>query len=219
MRRRTLALLIAMATVLAPRVATAQPCCGPITPEGQALLRFLDNSGVDHLWLKGRQIDWQTGQLDPAAAESLEPNTHCSSFVAAMALRLDIYVLRPPEHSQLLLANAQLGWLWLHGASAGWRSLADYVAAQQAANRGELVLEVFENPTPRRAGHIAIIRPSTKTRAELDADGPQETQAGGRNAISTSTKSGFKYEAGAWVPGGTGSLRYYAHTVTWPAGN
>jgi hypothetical protein len=90
--------------------------------------------------------------------------------------------------------------------------------AQNAANRGELVLEAFENPDPRRPGHIAIIRPSLKTRAELNRDGPQEIQAGEQNAIDITTASGFRHHPGAWEPGGAGELRYYSHAVTWPSG-
>ena len=73
-------------------------------------------------------------------------------------------MLRPPQHSQELLANAQMRWLRDHGAEYGWRMLPSDVEAQEAANRGELVLEAFENPDPHRPGHIAIVRPSEKTR-------------------------------------------------------
>jgi hypothetical protein len=59
------------------------------------------------------------------------------------------------------------------------------------------------------------VRPSDKTRAELDRDGPQETQAGGLNAISTTTAIGFRHHRGAWKPMGMGALRYYAHAVDW----
>ena len=60
------------------------------------------------------------------------------------------------------------------------------------------------------------MRPSDKPRTELDRDGPQETQAGAQNALSTTTAAGFRNHDGAWLPGGAGRLRYYAHTVTWP---
>ena len=80
----------------------------------------------------------------------------------------------------------------------------------------ELVLEAFENPNRHRPGHIAIIRPSEKTRVALDREGPQETQAGETNAISTTTAAGFRHHRGAWSSDGTGGLHYYAHAVTWP---
>ena len=59
-----------------------------------------------------------------------------------------------------------------------------------------------------------MIRPSRKTAAKLDADGPQEAQAGETNALSTTIATGFRHHRGAWQPGG-GAIRYYAHTVDW----
>jgi hypothetical protein len=206
--------LIAM--LAAPGAVHAQPCCGPITSHGRQLEQFLDGSGVDHLWLAGWHVDWRTGERDRAPPGGAESKTHCSAFVAAMAGRLRIYVLRPPEHRQELLANAQMRWLREHGADDGWRPLPSYVAAQAAANGGELVLEAYENPDRHRPGHIAIARPSDKTRAALDQDGPQETQAGERNALSTTTAAGFRQHRGAWQAAGGGTLRYYAHAVDWP---
>ena len=94
--------------------------------------------------------------------------------------------------------------------------LDSQLEAQGAANHGELVLEAFENPNPHRAGHVAIVQPSDKTREELDREGPQETQAGEQNAISTTTMAGFRHHSGAWIPHGAGDLRYYKHAVTWP---
>jgi hypothetical protein len=199
-----------------PFAAYAQPCCGPITPQGHQLAQFLDRSDVDHLWRAGWHVDWLTGQPDREEPGGREAKTHCSAFAAAMAEHLQIYVLRPPQHKQELLANAQMRWLSEHGDEEGWRTLGSPVDAQIAANRGELVLEAFENPDPHRPGHIAIVRPSEKTRGELDRDGPQETQAGEQNAISTTTAVGFRHHLGAWEHGGGGILRYYAHAVAWP---
>jgi hypothetical protein len=211
--RSWLLTLLAVGSLAAP--ARAQPCCGPITPDGERLARFLDQSGVEHLWEAGRHVDWRTGEADRAEPSGHEAKTHCSAFVGAMADRLGIYVLRPPQHPQELLANAQMRWLRDNGAAAGWRSLASPLAALKAANRGELVLEAFENPDRHRPGHIAIVRPSLKTRAALEREGPQETQAGERNALSTTTAAGFRHHRGAWETGGTGGLRYYVHAVDW----
>jgi hypothetical protein len=193
----------------------AAPCCGPVTPEGQQLVHFLDDSDVTHRWLAGWHVDWRTGLKDRDEPGGPEAKTHCSAFAAAMTDRLRIYVLRPPQHRQALLANAQMRWLRDHGVEHGWRTLASYVEAQSAANRGELVLEAFENPDLHKPGHIAIVRPSEKPQSDIDRDGPQETQAGEQNAISTTTAAGFRHHSGAWKPGGGGALRYYAHTVDW----
>jgi hypothetical protein len=192
--------------------ARAAPCCGPITPAGERLARFLDGSGVDHLWLAKTKVNWQSGE---ALSGGSPRATHCSAYVAAMSVRLGLYVLRPPEHTTTLLANAQMGWLRDAGAAAGWRSLPDPLAAQTAANRGDLVVEAFENPDPTRPGHIAIVRPSEQSLEALERDGPRETQAGAANSLDTSTQNGFRHHPGAWLPAGTGGIRYYAHAVDW----
>jgi hypothetical protein len=194
-------------------VARAQSCCGPITAEGQRLTSFLDNSGVDHLWMAGWHVDWKTGQVDrpePGGAK-----THCSAFVAAMADRVGVYILRPPEHPQNLLANAQMRWLAHDGAGSGWRPAAGPVEAQGLANKGMLVVAAYENPDSQRPGHIAIIHPSLKALDELQREGPQETQAGATNARSTTIALGFRHHPGAWESGGAGTIRYYVHSVDW----
>jgi len=192
-------------------VARAQPCCGLITAEGQRLTSFLDNSGVDHLWTAGWHVDWKTGEIDKPEPGGPEAKTHCSDFVAAMADRLGVYILRPPEHPQLLLANAQMRWLVRDGAGSGWQPVAGPVEAQGLANEGMLVVAAYENPDPHQPGHIAIIRPSLKTLDELQQEGPQETQAGAINALSTTMAIGFRHE---WERG-AGPIRYYAHSVDW----
>jgi hypothetical protein len=202
--------------LLVPVAAHAEPCCEQITPQGRQLAQFLDGSGVDHLWIAGWHIDWATGEADREDPGGPEAKTHCSAFAAAMAERVHVYLLRPPDHAQALLANAQTRWLRDHGAEQGWQELATPVEAQSAANRGELVLEAFENPDPFKPGHIAIVRPSDETREALDSDGPQETQAGEQNALSITTAIGFRHHHGAWLPAGAGALRYYAHAVDWP---
>lgn len=107
------------------------------------------------------------------------------AFVASAAMRLGIYVLRPPEHSPTLLANAQTGWLRSPEAvSRGWQPLSDVTTAQTRANLGDLFLAAFENPDPHKPGHIAIVRPSDIDTAALLAEGPFIIQAGRLNALS-----------------------------------
>jgi hypothetical protein len=182
------------------------------------LARLLDRSGVEHLWLAAEHVIWDTGEPDPARPGGTRRTTHCSAFAAAMAQRVGVYLLRPPEHGQTLLSNAQMAWLdSAAGGGDGWRPVATPSDAQAAANRGELVLAMYQNPDPHRPGHVAIVRPSEKTRAQLDQDGPQETQAGSENWISISVAAGFHQHHGAWVPGGDGTIRFFAHPVAWPA--
>ena len=216
MSRRLYALSLALGLSLlamSSAASRAQPCCGPITPSGAHLARLLDSTGVDRLWLAGEHVAWRTGEVDQERPDGREEASHCSAFAAAVSARLGVYLLRPPEHAQELLANAQAAWLRTDGAGSGWRALPDYREAQAAANRGDLVLEAFENPNPHRSGHIAIVRPSDKSLAALDSEGPQETQAGAFNAISATTAAGFSQRHGAWTPDDGGHLTYFAHAI------
>ncbi len=219
LRTTMFGLLVGLLLTAAPGArAQAQPCCGPITADGMKLAHLLDRSGVEHLWLIAQHVIWDTGEPDPARPGGTNRATHCSAYAAAMAQRAGVYLLRPPEHGQTLLANAQMRWLDSREAhDDGWRRVVSPAEAQAAANRGELVVAVFENPDPHRPGHIAVLRPSEKTQAELDRDGPQEAQAGSRNWLSTSVAEGFHGHPGAWEPGGTGTIRFFAHKVDWPA--
>ena len=106
MSRRALIVLAASA----PASALASPCCGPVTPSGARLVAFLDGTGVDRLWLAGDRVNWETG-VSVGPWRDDRPHTHCSAFVASAAKRLGVYVLRPPDHGTVLLANAQMGWL------------------------------------------------------------------------------------------------------------
>jgi hypothetical protein len=199
-----------LALLLATAPARAQPCCGPITANGERLLAQLNASGVDHLWLPYQHVHWDTGELEsnpygrPAA-------THCSAFVAALSMRLGVYILRPPDHSPTLLANAQMRWLSFDGASSGWRRLPDAAAAQRGANQGNLVVVAFENPDPHHPGHIAFVRPGAIDAARLASQGPDVTQAGAVNAISIPLAEGFRHHRGAWPNG----VRYFEHPINW----
>lgn len=200
-----------------PPPRTAAPCCGPLTPHGRALLALLDQSGVERLWQPRTTVDWFSGKPRPTAPGLRPLASHCSAFVASMARRLKLEIPHPPEFSQVLLANRQAHWLaGPCGRAAGWRAVAPR-QAQLLANRGWLVLAAFANPRPARPGHIAVVRPSLQSQARLWARGPRITQAGVRNWLSTSVARGFAWHRGAWEPGGTGALRFYAHAVDWAA--
>lgn len=212
MRRRVL--LLAAAAVGLAHPAAADPCCGPITAAGQRLAALIDGMRVETGWQRGWHVDWRTGAADRPWPGGPEAATHCSAFAAAVAERLGIYLLRPPEHAQELLANAQMRWLaGSEGAAAGWQAVADATAAQALANRGALVLAAFAAPDPHRPGHIAVLRPSLKDSASLAQQGPQIAQAGEVNASDTDLATGFAHHRGAWIPGGGGGARFWAHTV------
>ena len=164
---------------------------------------------VESLWLAHEHVNWETGEPDRGGTyEGPNKHTHCSAFAAAAAKQLDVYLLRPPEHGQQLLANAQAAWLASDAAkNRGWHSVNGGSEAQLLANRGELVVAVYTNPDMQEPGHIAIVRPSEKSARLLLHDGPQIIQAGNHNHSSTTVRVGFSNHAGAWP----GSVRYYAH--------
>ncbi len=184
------------------------PSCAPgarINGRGRALSRVLDSMGVERYWQRGVPIDWKTGRID-AAGSPIE--SHCSAFVAAVATDLGIYILRPPDHPERLLANAQCRWLERDGADFGWRRINSPETAQALANRGELVVACYPNPDREEAGHIAIVRPSRKSMRRVDVEGPDIIQAGIENHQRTTVKEGFREHPSAWEEG---RIRYFAH--------
>jgi hypothetical protein len=178
-----------------------------ISREGEALARTLDSLDVEHLWIKGKEVDWKTGKT---VSDKLS-YTHCSVFVAAACDRLNVYILRPPEHAEYLLANAQQDWLTSDEAKAsGWERVASAWDAQILANRGRLVVASYKNSNEVRPGHIAVIRPSTKSKEAVEQEGPDIIQAGAKNYRKTSVKEGFRYHKDVWRKG---EVFFFAHDV------
>jgi hypothetical protein len=132
-----------------------------ISEGGERLRVFLDGTHVESRWIADYHVIWQTGQSNGPAEGDPAHHTHCSAYVAAVALYLDIYILRPPDHKQLRLANAQISWLRGDGTEndptaveAGWSPLGMsgdngvLDNAITAANAGELVAAgYFQPPT------------------------------------------------------------------------
>lgn len=181
----------------------------------EALWKRLEGMEVDKLWLPGAIVDWKTGlPTGQPIKDAKSKHTHCSQFVAAVADRLAIPLLRPPEHGVVLLANAQFDWLASDaGKKAGWVRLVDGAAAQSAANDGRLVLASLKNPDATRPGHIAIVRPGAKSTEALSAEGPDVMQAGGSNALRTTLRQGFGNHKKEYD-----QIVFYAHVVELPAG-
>jgi hypothetical protein len=181
-----------------------------VTAKGQWLAGKLDQMGVETKWIAGEHIDWDTGLPDGRPEMSSGRHTHCSAFVAAAAKRLGVYILRPPEHGQVLLANAQNEWLAEEGASSGWRPVAGPEQAQELANHGVLVVASYHNHRDDKPGHIAIVRPSTKNAAAIADEGPDSIQAGTVNSASISVRAGFAGHVHAW---NDNEIDYYAHDI------
>ncbi len=178
-----------------------------ITSNALKLSKLLDSVHLDRLWLKGYNVNWLTGE-----STSKGGATHCSAFAASFADKLGIYFLRPPQHSQTLLANAQCDWLATDSAKGlGWTKVATALEAQNLANKGYLVMVGYKNPVASSSGHMAVIRPYIKTLTLLSQEGPQETQSGDINSTSISVKNGFSSHPLAWPNG----VIYYQHAVNW----
>jgi hypothetical protein len=184
----------------------------PISEGGQKLGAFFDSLDVTEKWLGGQRIEWLSGKQNNAAHGVFK--SHCSAFVASAADRLGIYILRPPAHKQLLLANAQYTWLKNQGSEFGWLAITNDIDAQRIANRGCLVVVVFQNPKQHKPGHIALIRPSDKSDALLQDEGPQLIQAGRENYNSIALIHGFRHHI---HEANDQTLIYYGHNTTWCA--
>jgi hypothetical protein len=190
--------------------AGAARAADAITPQAQAMIQVLDAMGVESKWIAGEHVYWDTGLPTGVPETSPGKHTHCSAFVAAAAKNLGVYILRPPQHGQMLLANAQNEWLAADGAANGWVKIADAGEAQAAANRGLLVVASYHNHHDDRPGHIAIVRPGNKTVEQIAAEGPDVIQAGAVNKTSISLKDGFAGHPAAWRDH---EIVYYAHDV------
>jgi hypothetical protein len=203
---------IALSLASGQREWAAEPsCCGPVSAKGHRLLEVLESTNVESLWLAHEHVNWETGEPDKDADyEGPGKATHCSAFAAAVGKRVGVYMLRPPEHGQILLANAQAAWFHSPaGPQNGWREVKTARDAQSLANAGNLVAIVYENPDAHKPGHIAIVRPAARSERLLEENGPEITQAGEKNYVKTSTKVGFEHHPGAWPDG----VRYYVHAL------
>jgi len=183
---------------------------GEISPRGLALQRFLIHERVDSLWLPGHYVDWKSGKnIDPSPGEikrlRLYKTSHCSSYVAAVSMKMGVTMLNPetsPE-GNYLLANHQNEWLNSEaGKKAGW-NLATEKDAENLANEGKLVIASVENPNHEKSGHIAIVVPDAEiTPEQITTQGPTISQAGSPsspvpngNSLHTSTVNGFYHHA------------------------
>jgi len=182
----------------------------PISPTAQRVAEVLDSMQVESHWSAGVHVNWRTGDPDGGDGTLHGRHTHCSGFVAAAAEKLGIYILRPPQHPQELLANAQNEWLATDGRAQGWRPLPGPVEAQEAANQGMFVVASYHNRHDDKPGHIAIFRPGNKSVQQLQAEGPDVIQAGTVNSASITLAAGFAGHPHAW---GDQEVQFYAHTT------
>ena len=198
--------VVAVALICGTGMAVATP----ISPVAERIAQRIDSLDVENHWPAGIHVKWDTGVPDGRPEKLPGKHTHCSAFVAAVARELGVYILRPPEHSQVLLANAQYDWLKQEGATRGWKPLGSAEEAQRQANEGWLVVATYKNHHDDKPGHIAIVRPSDKRGDTVREEGPQITQAGGTNYRSVALRVGFGGHPAAW---GRHEVLFYAHAV------
>ncbi len=168
---------------------------------GEKLKAFYLGLNVENHWLAGQHINWETGATDNTD-DTKNIKTHSGSFVAAACKKLNIYLIRPPEHSAELLCNAQSDWLQTSAASAqAWRHIQGgdrYAGAQDLANKGFVVLAAVASTDPHKPGHIALVMPAVISTKDLTDQGPQVIMAGPKNYSTVSLKAGFKGFVNKW---------------------
>ena len=134
-----------------------------LTDKGRSLQQFYLGFDIENLWIAGNHVNWETGMADKPDATAGN-HTHCSAFVAAACQKMGIYILCPPQHGQLLLANAQYAWLQTPEAvKKGWKEIIGtdrasiYRQVQQLANAGNTIVAICKNPDPSKPGHAAFV--------------------------------------------------------------
>jgi hypothetical protein len=214
MRTSTAMLMAAMTLSLTMGFAAeAQTDAPAISTKASWIVSSLRSLDVEHRWIAGAHVNWQTGLPDDETETLPGRHTHCSAFVASAAMKLGVYILRPPEHGQVLLANAQYEWLETQGASHGWRRVDGPEQAQALANRGDLVVASYRSHLSNKPGHIAIVLPGSKSDAQIEAEGPDVMEAANSNNFSTPLATGFAGHPRAW---GGHEVVFYAHAVNAP---
>ncbi len=171
-----------------------------IEPAGRQLKEFYFSLDVERRWIAGTHVNWETGDADKPEAVTGN-HTHCSAFIAAACKRLNVYILRPPDHGQILLANAQYEWLETAAArDAGWRPVDEpvYEHAQRLANEGYIVAALCKNPNERIPGHAALVLPEKMTLEKLEDSGPAVIMAGTHNHRMITLKAGFHSHLPGW---------------------
>lgn len=203
--------LVSMARVASTwsEATTGTVTSNTVTAEGTALNAFLDSFQVTNFWIDGYSVNWLTGATNGNGPNmTIGTASHCSAFAPAVAELLGIYLLHPPQESDVDLANAQAVWFTTN--TSGWFPIDSMVDAQHMVNAGALVMASYLSTTG--SGHICVLRASPRTDASVYAYGPEECQSGESNYADTNAVTGFNQHPGAFPV----NIYYYGHTVTYP---
>jgi hypothetical protein len=180
-----------------------------ILATGAAMAAFLDSLEVERYWEVGSSVNWLTGATNGTGPNMTKGTaSHCSAFAAAAAHMLGVYILRQPDVDDLGLANEQADWLATNKISA-WYPIPRATDAQHIANAGGLVMATLRESPDSKSGHISVVRPSTKSDAEILEEGPQSCQSGMVNYNDIDVKTGFN-----WHDNPLSRILYYGHVVT-----
>jgi hypothetical protein len=182
---------------------------------GEKLKQFYQSLNVETHWVAGQHINWETGDPDDRD-DTRNLKNHCAAFVAGACQKLKIVILRPPEHAQDLLSNAQFDWLSTSQARAqAWKHILGdnrYAQAQDLADKGFVVVAVIQNSDARKPGQIAFVNPAVITDKDLADNGPQIIMAGVKNYSNISLKAAFKGFYSKW-PESQVEFYYYENPV------
>ena len=173
------------------------------------LLQFLNSLRVDQYWLVGTSVNFLTGAAGGTGPNmTIGTDSHCSAFAASAANLLGIYMLRPPQASDVNLANNQADWFPTN--TNGWFLISSALNAQHMVNTGLLAIASYKASSG--SGHIVMLRPSTRPDSDITTYGPEECQSGDTNYYDTNVMSGFGEHPGAFP----NNIIYYGHTMTYP---
>ena len=181
----------------------------PMGDQAAILSAFLDSFQVEKYWAKGVSVNWLTGASGGSGPNmTAGTSTHCSAFAPAVAELLGVYLLHPPDASDLSLANRQADWLRTN--QSGWFPIPLMTDAQHMVNTGALVVASLKATSG--SGHIAVLRPSSRSDASINQYGPEECQSGTYNFNSTNVSTGFNQHPGGFP----NSIFYFGHGVNYP---
>ncbi|MCX6243933.1 MAG: hypothetical protein NTU98_04445 [Bacteroidetes bacterium] len=182
-----------------------------ITAKGTQLLLYYNHLDVEHLWLRGNAINWQSGATTGLNDSASMRYGHAAEFVAAVCKKLKVRFPGPDECIKgELLVNAQYKWMREKGKKNGWEGKWRDVDAQRLANEGHLVIGIYHGETPDQPGHIVLVRPANLEQEMIEVDGVQVIQAGARNFTSNSAREGFREFPQAFIDL---QIEFYSHKI------
>ena len=189
-------LFLGLAIIGGANAALADPA--PISAKAKWIEAQLDQMDVKDKWIAGTHIDWRTGVPD-GQPESADRPPHPLQRLRRRRRGKIRRLPAAPAGAPAILAGERPERMAAHrGRGEGWQSLPDGAAAQNAANRGLLVVASYHNRNDDKPGHIAIVLPGMKNAALLASEGPDVMQAGTVNSARTSLRDGFSGHPGSF---------------------